>query len=365
MKPLRIAFLTDYLGTLAGTEASLVAMAVALAQRGHAAAVAIFPREEPVHPHWRQVLDRAGIPLFVGSGDAGTACREIAYRLASWGPDLVHGVPMGRLLLEWIEGGYLRGLPRVATETSEASPRCTWYDPLLFDRFSAVDAVIAPCASVAAGLRQHLGYGGPIATIPHIVAVREGAIRPMRAEELGPLTSLGAITRLRSEKGIEFLLAALALLPAGLSATLTIHGEAPERERTEQVARALGVADRLCLAGPFKGDDEIDAVIGGHCLLGLSSLFEGLPLAILHAIARGRVVVSTDVGGAAEILEPGGGLVVPPGDARAMSDAFAALIQDPALVLNKSVAAVATFRDRFHADRVMPQLIAFYNGARA
>ncbi|MEI9926953.1 MAG: hypothetical protein WDN44_03605 [Sphingomonas sp.] len=97
------------------------------------------------------MLDREGIPLFVG--EAPTACRDIAAGLADWRPDLVHGVPMGRLLLEWIDGGHLPGCPRVATETSEASARCTWYAPEVFARLDGVDAVIAPCASVAAGVR--------------------------------------------------------------------------------------------------------------------------------------------------------------------------------------------------------------------
>ncbi|MEI9926954.1 MAG: glycosyltransferase family 4 protein [Sphingomonas sp.] len=128
----------------------------------------------------------------------------------------------------------------------------------------------------------------------------------------------------------------------------------------------MGVSDRVTLAGPFGGDDAIDAVIARHCLFGLSSLFEGLPLAILHAIARGRVMVATDVGGAPEILEPSGaGLLVPAADPRAMAGAFETLIDDPALVLRMSEAAVATFRQRFHPDRVLPQLIAFYREIRA
>ena len=58
---------------------------------------------------------------------------------------------------------------------------------------------------------------------------------------------------------------------------------------------------------------------------------EGMPNAVLESLAHGRAVVASAVGGVPEILEHGGGVLVPPGDPEALADAMRALLADPAM----------------------------------
>jgi glycosyltransferase involved in cell wall biosynthesis len=365
MKPLRIAFLTDYLGTLAGTEAALVATAAALVGRGHAVTVLAFPREEPVHSYWREALDTAGVELHAGGNGEGaeaTFCTEAAARLRRWRPDVVHAMPGGVLATRWTAEGRLPGVPVVATENSEASPRCFWYDPASFPALGGLAAIMAPCESVRAGVRGYMGYAGPVPVVPHVIPVPPSELRPLDETDLARLPRLGAITRLRVEKGPDFLIAALALVRhERADATLTVYGETPELERTLLVARGLGVEDALEVAGPFRDTAEIGGVVRRHCLFLLSSLFESLPMSLLHCAARGRPTVASDVGGVREFVRRAhAGAAVPPGDPRALADAVLVRFADPAGVLAESRRAVRYFRRAHHSDVVLPRLERVY-----
>lgn len=364
MKSLRIVFLTDYLGMLAGTEASLVGTAVALKRWGHSVMVAVYPREQPVHPYWQRQLISAGVPLFVADADEGEQnfCHRLHADLRSCRPDLMHAIPMGRLMISWLQMYRNLDWPCVGTETSEASPRCTWYDPATFTLFQDLNAVIARCQRVAIGVRETFGYPGRIETIPHVVSVREECVRPLSREDLHFLASLGSISRLRVEKGPEFMVACVAFLSHRDDVRLTIYGETPEMQRMVELARALGVSGRLTFAGPFCAADEIDSIISKHCIFLLSSLFEGLPLSMLNAAARGRITVATDVGGVAELLrDVDPECVVPVADPRAMARVTEALLDNPDRVLAASIRLVEVFRKRYHPNVVVPQLIHFYS----
>ncbi|KQV69451.1 hypothetical protein ASC64_06280 [Nocardioides sp. Root122] len=132
------------------------------------------------------------------------------------------------------------------------------------------------------------------------------------------LLTVGAVS---SVKGQDHLLAALADV-RDLPWTWTCVGStAVEPEATVRLRRAataLGVADRILLAGPLGGAD-LEAAYAGADLLVLPSRTESYGMVLTEAIAHGLPVVATDVGGVREALgEPAGedlpGLVVRPGD---------------------------------------------------
>src|ERR1043165_3499515 len=107
---LRIAFITDYLSQLAGTEASLVYACEAL--RGHGDDVRVFHycADSTAHPYWSQRLRDASVPLVERpcGGDSNRAEIESFHRgvleyLRNWRPHVVHVIPLesmgGKLLL--------------------------------------------------------------------------------------------------------------------------------------------------------------------------------------------------------------------------------------------------------------------------
>ena len=324
MTPLRVAFLADHLVALAGTEASLVGAAVGVRRAGHDVIVGVYSVEGPPHQYWLDALADAGIEVFtpVLQPDADVSpwvdfCSQAERVLRDWRPDVVHVIPLSEIAQTWATGGFLPGVPKVGTENSEASARCTWYDTEEFPRLQSFDALIAPCATVGKGIRDYFGFRGRIAVLPHPMLIPERELTAPEPLDLSRRADLGSISRFTVEKGPEFMIAALALLARTHdAATLTIYGHTAESGRALEVAQALEVEDRLFLPGAFKDAAEISGIVNRHCIFVLGSLFESLPMALLHVAARGRVTVSTRVGGVAEFMDRAGSPLMVPAMAR-------------------------------------------------
>ncbi|HEU0304874.1 MAG TPA: glycosyltransferase [Gaiellaceae bacterium] len=154
-------------------------------------------------------------------------------------------------------------------------------------------------------------------------AVPQGTVVPERQIRSGPV--VGSIGRLDWQKAYDVLIRALPELPG---VTAVIVGEGEERLRLTQLARELGVSDRLELTG---WHDDARRLLGSFDVFVLSSRFEGLPLVVLEAMLAGLPVVAADVGSVSEAVVDGStGLLVPPGDPAALARALAELLADPA-----------------------------------
>src|SRR5437899_3260521 len=132
---------------------------------------------------------------------------------------------------------------------------------------------------------------------------------------------VAAIGRLTQQKGYEYLLEALAVARRTLpSITCLIAGEGPLLAALEAQARALGLHG----ACRFLGDvPEIERVFAAADVTVLPSLFEGMPNVVLEAMAMGCPVISTTIGGSAELVRHDEtGFLVPPGNASALASAL-------------------------------------------
>jgi glycosyltransferase involved in cell wall biosynthesis len=136
------------------------------------------------------------------------------------------------------------------------------------------------------------------------------------------------IANLNPYKGHRTLLEALSLLPAELEWRLLLAGEGPERGSISQQARDLGLEERVRLLGLV---EDVDGLLQRADVAVLASYTEGLPNAVLEAMAHAVPVVATDVGGVSELLGSGAGLLVPPRDPEALARALHAFLRDPAL----------------------------------
>ena len=147
----------------------------------------------------------------------------------------------------------------------------------------------------------------------------------------GASTATGFITvaRLVPQKGLDVLIAALPRLSGAATAwPVTLVGDGPERGTLQQQAQDLGVSDRLQFMG-FRPDPE--RFLADAAVFVLPSRFEGMPNALLEAMAAGLAVVVTDASpGPLEVVEPGvSGLVVPSDDPIALAAAMQELAADP------------------------------------
>lgn len=141
---------------------------------------------------------------------------------------------------------------------------------------------------------------------------------------------LAAAGQLIERKGHRFLLEALQDFPHSHPPfRLIVFGEGPLESALKKQAGELGLADHVQFAG-FR--DDLDRYVGAFDLFVHPALAEGLGVATLKAQAAGVPVVGFDAGGLSEAVANGEtGLLVPPEDVDALSEAIATMIDDDAL----------------------------------
>lgn len=138
---------------------------------------------------------------------------------------------------------------------------------------------------------------------------------------------VGMIAQLSYWKGIPYFLRAIPLILSKCSNVMFLMiGDGPERKKLETMVEELGVSSYVIFAG-FRRD--ISDIISAIDISVLSSLREGLPLAILESMAMGKPIVATDVGGVSELVLNGKtGFLVPPRDSCALANAIIELFED-------------------------------------
>jgi glycosyltransferase involved in cell wall biosynthesis len=223
---------------------------------------------------------------------------------------------------------------------------------------------------------ERLGYRSErIVTVPNGVfgtAVGPGWDRAtMRASvglDDGDFAVL-CVANLRPEKGVDAFVEAVArarseggpapstgagsetagaLSERGLRLRGLVVGDGPERERLERLAAGVEGVELLGSRG------DVPDLIAACDAVALLSEAEALPMSILEAMALGRAVVTSDVGGAGEAVADGEtGIVVPPGDTAAAAAALARLAADPARARAMGERGRARQQERFDGEAMV------------
>ncbi len=150
-------------------------------------------------------------------------------------------------------------------------------------------------------------------------------------------------------KGHPDLLRAFARVAAAEpAARLVLVGDGPSRPEIAALARELRVADRVRFLGQR---DDVPALLPAFAAVALPSRGEGLPRALVEAMAAGVPVVGADVGGIPELLRGGAGLLHAPGDAEALAAALLRVLREPGLA--ESLRAAGRARAAEHSSEAM------------
>ncbi|HZN13559.1 MAG TPA: glycosyltransferase [Acidimicrobiales bacterium] len=165
-----------------------------------------------------------------------------------------------------------------------------------------------------------------------------------------------SVTRMHPQKGVEDLVAAAALLRDEAGLHMVVVGGGPDRGPLQTAIDRAGLSGRVHLLGERT---DVAALLARAELFVLPSRFEGLPSAVIEAMAAGLPVIATEVGGCGELVDAGvTGWLVPPRSPIALADAIReALAADGAAIgaagRRKAVAV-------FDAPRMASQYDALY-----
>lgn len=177
------------------------------------------------------------------------------------------------------------------------------------------------------------------------------------ADPSAPLRLL-YIGRLVPRKGLSEIMEALA---EGVSARLTIAGSGPEEARLRTRARKLGLSRQVTFAGPAWGEYKTKLLNNAEVLL-LPSYSEGLPYALLEAMAAGVVPIATPVGAIPEVVSEGvHGRFVPIKDALSLAAAIRSLHEDRAQLARMSQACRSRIASAYSLERVADDFTAIYS----
>lgn len=170
------------------------------------------------------------------------------------------------------------------------------------------------------------------------------------------------VSKLRYEKGIDVLLQAWSLVQKQLHhpsrAKLIVVGDGPMRAQLEDMAQALGIAGSVEFAGL---QSNIPAQLYRGGLAVLPSRWEGMPNALLEAMACGLPCVATRVSGSEDIIQHGvNGLLVESEDCQGMAHELLTLLYDPALAQKYGHVARETVEKYYSLEQITDIYVKLY-----
>jgi glycosyltransferase involved in cell wall biosynthesis len=279
------------------------------------------------------------------------ATRVIAAAIDRWSIDLVHTHLWNADLFGGVAAAW-RGVPSVSTVhgsnflpfgvTGLHRVRRQGLSLVYRAVYRLSDRVLAPSQALLTDLAERPGIRVPPS---HVTVVHNGIdLNDLRARTSAahlpelvarrmPAPLIACVANMFAIKGQDWLIRAMpAVLAAVPAAVLVLVGDGEWRATLERLANETGVGDRVIFTGsiqnPLAVVEHADVVV-------LPSLSEGLPIALLEAMAIGRAVVASRVGGIPEVVQDGEtGLLIPAADSQALSSAIVRLLMDPHLRVN-------------------------------
>jgi len=204
-------------------------------------------------------------------------------------------------------------------------------DAFLLKRFAAVIAVSGP-------VKQDMQQSGIPEALIEVIPNGIDAAKFQRCDKIelrkqfgftGDDLVVGTVSSLTGEKGIEFAIKAVALANARTTKLqLLVIGDGPEQDNLSRLVRALELDSHVTFAGRRT---DIDCVLATLDIFCLPSLIEGLPMALLEAMAAGKPIVATPVGDVPAAVDKSVGLLVPHSSPSGLADAIIALAENPGL----------------------------------
>jgi glycosyltransferase involved in cell wall biosynthesis len=181
-------------------------------------------------------------------------------------------------------------------------------------------------------------------------------------EQLGiPSGSIvaGTLSSLSSEKGLDFALKAMAKAKMGATNLhLLIVGDGPESENLQSLTKLLGLGESVTFTGRRS---DVNTLLSAMDIFLLPSLNEGLPMALLEAMAAQKAVIASAVGDVATVVSAESGILIESANVEQLSTAILSLANDKLAVENYGRNAKKRIEDHFSSLAMARTTASIYN----
>jgi glycosyltransferase involved in cell wall biosynthesis len=386
------------LGPISGADETLVTYAVQLQKAGHSVSVLLMYRSGKNDPYAQRLLD-SGVPIawmaskfahkslgtarklglqllgtfpaskqFIRNGGqrvvtglAGRNYEQCRDYLRRQNADLMHIITPDPSAMVMIRAGHDAGVPVIYQELG-----VPYHPPDFAAYYREFTTVLRLCSEVAAlspklveYCREKLPISSRLSVLPIMSdEITNGNGAPPRSN--GEI-NFGFAARLEELKGPIVLMEAFAATHDHVpDVRLKLAGEGSLRKRVSALARSLGVADHYDYNGVYKRPEERTSFMHDLDVFVLPSFTEGTPNSIVEAMANGKPIIASAVGGIPDMIDDDSGMLVPPGDARALAKAMIVLAKNPELRRQMGEAALKRYRILFSPDVVVPLMLETY-----
>ena len=168
------------------------------------------------------------------------------------------------------------------------------------------------------------------------------------------------VGRLEDAKGVDVLIKAIAILKQkfNLQIKVAILGDGSKRVYLENLSKQLGVDDEIVFLGVQK---DVQSFMASSKVFVLPSRWEGLPMVILEAMANRMPIITTPVGGIAEVIEDGAsGILVEPENPEALADKIYELLSSEKLQRSISENAFKKVKEEYSIEGYTQKMLDIY-----
>jgi glycosyltransferase involved in cell wall biosynthesis len=385
-------------GPISGSDETLVTYATQLRRAGHDVSVLLMYLHAEEDQYYQRLLE-GDVPVsWIASDVAHTsigAGRKVAYKIFNALPsskkfirrrslklvtmlakrhyqqcrdfiekqnvDLIHVMTPDPNAMVMIQAGYDAGVPVVYQELGIP------YHPPDFESYYAQFASVLPLCSRIAALsprlfdhcRKVLSNSDALCVLPIMSDEPRNGHEPRQAQR--DIVTFGFAARMEQLKGAIVLMDAFADVYHQSSAVrLNIAGAGSQRHKLAVRAKALDVASRYRYHGVYTHPEDCRAFMESLDVFVMPSFSEGTPNSIVEAMACGKPIIASEVGGIPDMIGDDAGICVPAGERAALADAMLRLARDNDLRERMGLAARERYEKLFSPKVVLPLLTGIY-----
>ena len=385
-------------GPISGSDETLVTYASQLQKAGHDVSVLLMYLHAEEDQYYQRLLE-AGVPVaWMASNLAHTsmgAGRKVAYRmfrtfpdlkrfirkkalrlvtgmatrnynqcrefLAKQNADLIHVMTPDPSAMVIIKAGHDAGIPVIYQELGIP------YDPpdfeSYYEQFTSVLPLCSEIAALSPKLIQHCREKLPDSKALSILPIMSDEFingNEPHQPEPGKIT-FGFAARMEELKGPMILMEAFAAAHEQCGEIfLKVAGDGSQRQKIAARAKALNVASRYRYHGVYTHPEECRAFMESLDVFVMPSFTEGTPNSIVEAMACGKPIIASDVGGIPDMIGHESGILVPPRDVSALEEAMLCLAKDKERRRTMGLAARMRYQQLFSPGAVVPLILETY-----